>query len=120
MKKIYTAANPADAHIVRGILESYEIGCEVRGESLFSVRGELPMVGDTFPTVWIFNDEDFEEARKVVDEIDRKREEAPVVSESWNCSRCGETLESQFTACWKCGKSRKTEDSESNVKRERF
>ena len=106
MKKIYTAANPADAHIVRGILESYEIDCEVRGESLFSVRGELPMVGDTFPTVWILHDEDGKEAQKIVDEIDRKRNGPSTENTHWICDGCGETLESQFTACWQCGKSK--------------
>lgn len=103
MKKIYTAANPADAHIVRGILEAHGIDCEVRGEALFSVRGELPMVGATFPTVWIFNDQDFAAAQGVVDAFDRKMQEHADASEHWTCTGCGEQLESQFTSCWQCG-----------------
>lgn len=106
MKKVYTAANPAEAHIVRGILESYNIVSEVRGEALFSVRGELPMVGDTFPTVWIVDDHDHQQALEVVTEYDRKMKEGGAVGECWVCSNCGEQLEQQFTACWQCGAAR--------------
>lgn len=103
---MYTAATPAEAHIVRGILETYNIIAEVRGEALFSVRGELPMVGDTFPTVWIVNDNDLQQAIEVVTEFDRKMKEEGTVEEYWICSSCGEQLEQQFTACWQCGTSR--------------
>jgi hypothetical protein len=27
----------------------------------------------------------------------------PVPGGSWRCSRCGESLEPQFAACWNCG-----------------
>ncbi|WP_136796714.1 MULTISPECIES: putative signal transducing protein [Desulfosediminicola] len=103
MKKVYTAANPAEAHIVRGILESHNIIAEVRGEALFSVRGELPMVGDTFPTVWILQDSDHQQAINVVTEYDSKMKEEGTIGEYWVCSSCGEQLEQQFTACWQCG-----------------
>lgn len=103
MKKVYTAANPAEAHIVRGILESHDIVAEVRGEALFSVRGELPMVGETFPTVWIVDEHDHQQAIQVVTEYDRKMKEEGATGDHWVCSSCGEQLEQQFTACWQCG-----------------
>ncbi len=103
MNKVYTAANPATAHIIRGILESHGIASEVRGEALFSVRGELPMVGDTFPTVWIVHDTDRLKAQEVVDDFDsRLSGQNEDNQEAWICRNCGEQLESQFTACWQC------------------
>jgi hypothetical protein len=102
MKIIYTAADPATAHIVRGILASYGIDSEVRGEALFSVRGELPMVGDTFPTVWIVKDVDHLKAQEIVEDFDSRLSGKDNNGASWTCGNCGEQLESQFTACWQC------------------
>ncbi|MGR5542022.1 putative signal transducing protein, partial [Vibrio campbellii] len=40
--KIYFAKHPPEAHIVAQMLQQSGIECEVRGESLFSLQGELP------------------------------------------------------------------------------
>jgi len=34
MKKVYIAKHPTEAHLIKGLLESYSISCEVRGEVL--------------------------------------------------------------------------------------
>lgn len=102
MKKIYTAPNPAEAHLVRGLLESYGIHSEVRGESLFSVRGELPMFGETSPTVWVLLEKDVPEAIKIIQEYEANDAESNS-EQVWECS-CGEVHQVQFTACWNCGK----------------
>lgn len=40
MIKIYTVNLLVDAHILKGLLESQGIKCEVKGEYLFGARGE--------------------------------------------------------------------------------
>ena len=49
MKPIFTAKHPAEAHLIRGVLESAGIPAEVRGDQLYGAFGELPVL----PTVWI-------------------------------------------------------------------
>jgi hypothetical protein len=100
MIKIYTAADPLQAHILRGALEAAGIAAEVRGDYLFTTRGESPVTPDTAPSVWILDDENFEEARAIVRELETAR---PASAEpTWPC-RCGEAVEAAFDRCWSCG-----------------
>lgn len=106
MNKIYTANNPAEAHLVKGIIESYGIKCEVRGEHLFGARGELPITPETLPSVWIFDDNEYQKARQLIEEYDRRKKEDTKDATNWTCLKCGEESDSQFTECWNCGSSR--------------
>ncbi|HKW13347.1 MAG TPA: DUF2007 domain-containing protein [Candidatus Krumholzibacteria bacterium] len=67
MKQVFVAQNPAEAHLVRGMLESNGIPAEVRGEALWGTRGETPLTPDTLPTVWV-DDPDATEAARIVKE----------------------------------------------------
>jgi hypothetical protein len=67
MKQVFVASNPAEAHIVRGLLESRGIDAEVRGEALWGTRGETPLGPDTLPTVWV-EDAQATEAARIVEE----------------------------------------------------
>ncbi|MFH2095754.1 MAG: DUF2007 domain-containing protein [Bacteroidota bacterium] len=105
MKKIYIAKHPTEAYLVKGLLESFHIPCEIRGESLFSIRGEIPITEDTLPTVWVDDAVD----DKIIDEImaDFNNESSGDLKYfDWRCSHCGENIEGQFAACWKCGKAK--------------
>ena len=44
MQKVYSAQNPVEAHIVRGLLEQQGIEARVNGEYLQGGIGELPLV----------------------------------------------------------------------------
>jgi hypothetical protein len=66
LKKIYTAKDPADAHLLKGLLEGEMIDAEVRGEFLYGVRGEVPITQDTCPSVWIMDDSDYDRAMELV------------------------------------------------------
>jgi hypothetical protein len=101
--KIYTAANPTEAHLLRGALEAAGIDALVRGEFLFGTRGESPITTDTLPSVWLVNDDDLDPARAIVREFDRRAPPGPV--DTWIC-QCGETNEAPFDACWRCGTAR--------------
>jgi hypothetical protein len=68
MKQVFVARNPAEAHIVKGLLESRGITAEVRGEALWGTRGETPLTPDTLPTVWVLDDKKAPEAAGIVKE----------------------------------------------------
>jgi hypothetical protein len=67
MKQVFVANNPAEAHLVKGMLESRGIHAEVRGEALWGTRGETPVTPETLPTVWV-EDAKVSEATRIVDE----------------------------------------------------
>jgi Putative prokaryotic signal transducing protein len=99
------AKNPADAHLLRGLLEGENIEAEVRGEFLYGVRGEVPITPDTCPSVWVMDDSDYDKALELVSSFREGESPYPMESEAWRC-RCGEENESQFTECWSCGRAR--------------
>ncbi len=125
MVKVYTAGNPTDAHLVRGMLESNGIFAIVQGENLWGARGELPFTTESAPSVHVA-DEDAEQARNLIAEheiavspakckncgYDLRELEDPRCPEcgtefrsanAWHCVTCGETIEGQFSQCWRCG-----------------
>ncbi len=53
--KIFIARNPTEAHIVCELLRSEHVACEVRGEGLFGLQGELPFGDDTDAYIWLLN-----------------------------------------------------------------
>ncbi|MGR5254106.1 putative signal transducing protein [Vibrio astriarenae] len=97
--KIYFAKHPPEAHIVAQMLQQSGIECEVRGESLFSLQGELPFNEETFPHVWLIDIAKYAHAQELVEEYLRQRNEV----KDWQCLECNEENEGQFGACWQCG-----------------
>jgi hypothetical protein len=99
MKKVYIGENPFDAHMVRDFLESAGIEAVVRGEHLFALRGGVPMTDDTLPAVWLVYEEKFEEARKLVEQLQARSQfrvvegsdETPAESEGSREGRDAET-----------------------------
>jgi hypothetical protein len=107
MKKVFVAQHPTEAHLVKGVLETSGIPAIVRGESLFGARGEAPVTPDTLPTVWVTDDNDAAGALGILAEYGPGA--APVNrGEPWTCPNCHESVEAQFSECWKCGTGRPT------------
>ena len=52
MKRIYTAANLADAHLVRDLLQHAGIAVHIFNEYAMAALGEVPM-GSAYPQLWI-------------------------------------------------------------------
>jgi len=109
MKQVYAARDPVQAHFVRNLLDNEGIKAEVQSEHLFGVRGDLPMV---YPSVCVVEDSDFERARALVAEYERRGERGQAKGELWQCGKCGTKLEPQFIQCWKCGASRPLEQKQ--------
>lgn len=90
---------------MKGFLESYGISSEVRGEFHFRGVGRL-INTETAPSVWIFDDSKFDEARAIIKEYEDSDINDDSDKETWICKSCGEESEGQFTECWNCGKPR--------------
>ncbi len=106
MRQVYVAKNPAEAHLLKEILESGSIQAVVRGEFLWGARGELPIAPETCPSVWVIDDADYERAMEVIKDFRSEQTNSDLESKEWKCKQCGESNEGQFTECWQCGASR--------------
>lgn len=106
MKPLHTARHAAEAHLVRGYLESEGVDAVVRGEYLAGGIGELP-VG--LCKVWIVDDRQFARAGQLLDAFLNGDAARTYAHERWQCPQCSEKLEGQFTACWKCGELRRSD-----------
>lgn len=102
MIRVYTAADPADAQLVCDLLNDRGLKAVVQGEALWAARGEIPAGPTTAPSVWV-NEPDVDQARALIAEYERRPKDQPP---AWKCSKCGEKVEGQFSACWKCGAKR--------------
>ncbi|NOH53610.1 DUF2007 domain-containing protein [Vibrio coralliilyticus] len=97
--KIFTANNPPEAHIVCELLKSNQIQCEVRGEGMFGLQGEVPFGENSQPYVWLLDSKMQNHASAIIEQY---MQQAQFGSE-WQCEECGETNEAQFAICWQCG-----------------
>jgi hypothetical protein len=68
MRKVYSAQNSMEAHIVRGLLEQQGIAARVNGEYLQGGIGELPLIDLVTVSV---ADEDYSRAVEVIREFDQ-------------------------------------------------
>jgi Putative prokaryotic signal transducing protein len=102
MTKVYSAQSALTVGNLRNLLLSEGIESEVRIPFLAAAGGDLPMT-ECWSQLWIVNDEDLDRAMKL---IDGTRQTGAPTSESWKCPQCGEEIEGQFEACWRCGLSR--------------
>lgn len=104
MKRLHTfhVAEKPQAGLLKERLEQEGIACLLRNVDLFSALGEIPFL-ECLPELWVIDDEMYPRARMLLkgwmdlDEATRQE---------WICPACGENLEGQFDACWKCGRQR--------------
>lgn len=97
MKQVYLASDPINAELVRNHLADHGVETVVKGALLWGGRGDLP--ADTYPSIWVVNDADFERGRTLALGWEKPR----AAGLDWRCRECGERLGGQFTACWNCG-----------------
>lgn len=89
-----------NSEMFKSLLDDAGIPCLIRNKYLSVAAGEVPFVP---PELWVLNDEDYPRAKEIVDAWQTAKIETHV---PWVCSHCGEAIEGQFTACWKCGRER--------------
>lgn len=97
MKKLYSAANLPDAHLLRDLLAQAGIAARVFNENAQGGLGEIPFT-QAYPEVWLVDERDFEPARRIVRQHDRPAEAGVAF-----CPSCAEENPRNFQLCWKCG-----------------
>jgi hypothetical protein len=103
MKRIHNARHAAEAHLICGLLQSCGIAALVRGEWLAGGFGELPLDACA---VWVTDDRKLDEADRLLRDFLQGRVAAAMTDQRWQCPRCNESSEGQFTDCWQCGAGR--------------
>ncbi len=95
-----TVAKGAKIQLLKSTLEEVNIPSMIRNENLSVALGEIPFT-ECFPELWILKDEDYPKAKEIV--AGWRKDQMETYS-PWICPNCNETIEGQFTSCWKCGK----------------
>lgn len=101
MKKLHTFTHRERpfATLLKERFAAEGIICLVRNDELSTALGEIPFV-ECYPELWVVDDDVWPRARLLLDKwLATSTQESMV----WRCE-CGEVLEGQFEACWKCGK----------------
>ncbi|HOW18219.1 MAG TPA: DUF2007 domain-containing protein [Phycisphaerae bacterium] len=102
MKKVYSSQDVSEIEILRGLLAEAGIKSTILNQDVAEVAGMVPFAEAT-PQVWVVNDEDEPRALEIVRQMDSGEARKRFAGEPWTCPRCGEAIEGQFAACWKCG-----------------
>jgi hypothetical protein len=98
MRVVFSSLNLVELYHLKNLLESAGVRCRIQRELLSRLAGEIPFPECAAQLV-IDRPEDEVRAEEIVREFARP----PRAGTPWTCARCGEKLEGQFTACWKCG-----------------
>ena len=99
MKKIFSSPIVGEIPQLRNMLESAGIACILRNEVSAGLSPEVP-VAESTPELWIQDDGRLAEALQIKADF---QSSVTAVGEDWQCQKCGEISEAQFTSCWKCG-----------------
>jgi RNA polymerase subunit RPABC4/transcription elongation factor Spt4 len=99
MKKIFSSPIVGEIPRLRNMLEGAGIACLLRNEASAGLSPDLPMTECT-PELWIQDDHRLAEALQIKADF---QSAAAAVGNDWQCQKCGEISEPQFTSCWKCG-----------------
>ena len=96
MKRVFSSPNSTEVGFLKNILQKAGIHCLEKNEQMAQIIPSSPFQAE----LWVENEADYTEASALMAEW---LHPAQAPGMSWVCSRCGETLGSQFTKCWKCG-----------------
>jgi len=101
MKPLLSSLNALEIHHLKNVLETEGIRCWIKNELLSRLAGEIPFV-DCAMELHLLREEDRPRAESLLETWRRGGTAGP----PWTCAECGEWLEGQFSACWKCGAAR--------------
>lgn len=100
MKTIFSSLNLIEMHHLKNLLQAEGIRCHIRNEDLVRLAGEVPFTECALRLV-VERESDQIAAEAILREF-LQPPRRPV--QGWRCANCGESIEGQFTACWKCGR----------------
>jgi hypothetical protein len=106
MRKVFSSHEVGETSLVRDALVPNGIAAAILNEH--SGRSAVPAFRPP-AEVWIEDDSDYENARRIVGEtlatLDRADTAPP-----WICSNCREENPQSFDACWSCGREKNGRD----------
>ena len=100
MKKVYESADGLMVGHIKNLLINDEIQFVIRNEYLANAVGGIPP-NECWYEIWVTNERQYDDAKMIIKKA-LSNDEAS--SPHWLCPGCGEEHESQFSACWKCGR----------------
>lgn len=95
MKKVFSSDNIFIVHNVKNIIAEQDIDIFMKNEFIQGAAGELAPL-DTWPEIWVVNDDDYARAVQAVDSIETNNKT------KWICNHCLEENEGSFEICWQC------------------
>ena len=95
MKLLLRCDHALQAEHYANVLRASGIRCAVRNTTLAGAIGDIPFI-ECAPQVWLENRLDEPRARELIHLVQQ-----PLDGPVWTCS-CGEQIEPQFGACWRC------------------
>ena len=95
MRDVFRGRDITLVHYYRGILEEAGISCFIRDESSLAA-----LETDDWPPLCVTNDEDYEKARQILQELMKAQ---PSNEPDWTCANCGAAVPGNFDRCWHCG-----------------
>lgn len=98
MKRLCSAANLPEAHILAGVLAQRGIRVRILNANASGAIGELP-VDAAAPQLWLEDPRDEVRAREVIEAF-----RTAAVGPSRRCPACGEENPPAFELCWACGR----------------
>jgi len=102
LKRLYCTDDKLIFGHLKQVIADHEIPCVAKNEYLSGAAGDLPL-NECWPELWVVDDADFPRACAIRDALLEPSENP---AGAWRCCGCGETIEAQFTECWRCGTAR--------------
>jgi hypothetical protein len=96
MKLIYTNENRIMVLNIKNVLLSHGLEVTLHNEFASGASGGLAPF-DTWPEVWLINDDDFDKAQKIIASITHEAN-----LDNWQCKQCQEENNQSFDFCWNC------------------
>ena len=100
MRRLYSTDSLILAGQIESLLKTNGIGCLVRNQFLGGAAGELPL-NECWPEIWVVEDAQFNGALVLLDACLAQSSQPD--AEAWSCPACAESIEPQFSHCWRCG-----------------
>lgn len=98
MQRVFTSPERAVVGFLKSVLEEHDIACMIKNEFLAGGVGEIPPQ-ECWVELWVIEDSEVTVARRLISTVWNERS---LTGACWRCPRCGELIEPQFDACWRC------------------
>ena len=99
-KKIYSASNATEAHLIQGLLERESIATSLSGEELSIATGGLPT--DVIQVEVLVEEDKYAEALEVISNYEQLLKQPAQDGQSWECEECNKVNPDTFEICWSC------------------